>query len=113
MARMTIQRALILRAMLETPLEDWYGLELAETAGLKTGTIYPALAALEQTGLLTSTWEEIDPAHEGRPRRRFYRLVPERVADARSYVDQFDVALNPTRAPARGSLRVLPRSQTA
>lgn len=38
------------------------------------GTLYKALARLEQQGLLTSSWE--DPAAaEGRPRRRLYELT--------------------------------------
>jgi DNA-binding PadR family transcriptional regulator len=41
------------------------------------GTLYKALARLEQAGLLTSSWE--DPGlgeAEGRPRRRLYRVTP-------------------------------------
>ena len=40
------------------------------------GTLYKALARLEKTGFLDSFWE--DPqvaADEGRPRRRFYRVM--------------------------------------
>jgi PadR family transcriptional regulator, regulatory protein PadR len=38
------------------------------------GTLYKALARLEDAGLLTSRWE--DPAAaEGRPRRRLYELT--------------------------------------
>ena len=40
------------------------------------GTLYKALDRLERAGLLESRWE--DPsigADEGRPRRRFYRLM--------------------------------------
>ncbi len=38
------------------------------------GTLYKALARLEDFGLLTSDWEEL-PATEGRPRRRLYELT--------------------------------------
>jgi PadR family transcriptional regulator, regulatory protein PadR len=61
--------------MLEAPGADWYGLELAGRANLKSGTIYPILARLERSGWLTSAWEEVDPAKEKRPRRRLYRLT--------------------------------------
>jgi PadR family transcriptional regulator, regulatory protein PadR len=39
------------------------------------GTLYKALGRLEAAGLLTSRWEE--PAPEGRPRRRLYRVTGE------------------------------------
>ncbi|MGW3852598.1 PadR family transcriptional regulator [Streptomyces fagopyri] len=89
--RMTLQTQLVLRALLEDPAGQRYGLELCELAGLPSGTIYPILARLEQAGWLDSTWE--DPAvHEraGRPRRRFYRITQDgaeqaRLALARAY----------------------------
>jgi DNA-binding PadR family transcriptional regulator len=47
------------------------------------GTLYKALARLEERGLLTSRWEDA-AAVEGRPRRRLYELTGEgaRVAEA-------------------------------
>ena len=89
--RMTLQVQLVLRALLEDPDADRYGLELCDLVGLPSGTIYPILARLEQVGWVESRWE--DPAtHEaaGRPRRRFYRLRPDgaelaRDALARAY----------------------------
>jgi PadR family transcriptional regulator PadR len=38
------------------------------------GTLYKALARLEEFGLLTSQWED-GAAAEGRPRRRLYELT--------------------------------------
>ncbi|MER5667453.1 PadR family transcriptional regulator [Streptomyces mirabilis] len=73
---MTLQTQLVLRALLEDPAKQRYGLELCELAGLPSGTIYPILARLERVGWVGSTWE--DPAvHEaaGRPRRRFYQVT--------------------------------------
>jgi DNA-binding PadR family transcriptional regulator len=88
---MTLQTQLVLRALLEDPAKQRYGLELCELAGLPSGTIYPILARLEQVGWVASVWE--DPAvHEeaGRPRRRFYRFTKDgaeqaRLALARAY----------------------------
>ncbi|HEY6278002.1 MAG TPA: PadR family transcriptional regulator [Streptosporangiaceae bacterium] len=41
------------------------------------GTLYKALARLEQAGLLVSSWEDPGAAvTEGRPRRRLYRVTP-------------------------------------
>ena len=82
--RMTLQTQLVLRALLEDPAKQRYGLELCELAGLPSGTIYPILARLEQVGWGDSTWE--DPAvHEeaGRPRRRFYRITKDGAEQAR------------------------------
>jgi PadR family transcriptional regulator, regulatory protein PadR len=40
------------------------------------GTLYRALARMEQAGLLSSRWEDADLAiAEGRPRRRLYRVT--------------------------------------
>ncbi|MEV0736696.1 helix-turn-helix transcriptional regulator [Streptomyces sp. NPDC050549] len=81
---MTLQTQLVLRALLEDPARQRYGLELCELAGLPSGTIYPILARLEQFGWLESSWE--DPAvHEveGRPRRRFYGITQDGAEEAR------------------------------
>lgn len=79
---MTTQTLVVLSAMLGDPDSDWYGLELSKRSGLKPGTIYPILDRLLKVEWLERRWEEIDPAIEGRPRRRLYRLtgVGERAA---------------------------------
>ena len=88
---MTLQTQLVLRALLQDPREQHYGLQLCEQTGLPSGTVYPIVARLEQLGWLESRWEDPD-AHiaEGRPRRRYYRLTREgaersRVAIAKAY----------------------------
>ena len=87
--KMTAQTLAILGAILnEDPARDWYGLELMQAAGLKSGTIYPALARLEQAGWLESRWEEIDPSTEKRPRRRLYTLTPRGYARSIEEVDR-------------------------
>jgi PadR family transcriptional regulator PadR len=75
--RMTLQTLAILKVLLAKPLEPRYGLDIAKEAGLKGGTLYPALARLERAGWLTSFQEDIDEAAEGRRRRRYYRLTAE------------------------------------
>jgi PadR family transcriptional regulator PadR len=72
--RMTLQTQLVLRALLEHPTRELYGLEICDAAGLPSGTIHPILARLEGLGWLVSRWEEVDPRAAGRPRRRYYRL---------------------------------------
>jgi PadR family transcriptional regulator PadR len=88
--RMTQATQRVLRALLEDPSQEKYGLELCEAAELPSGTIHPILARFEGIGWLESRWEEADPREEGRPRRRYYRLSPEgaeqaRLALARAY----------------------------
>jgi PadR family transcriptional regulator, regulatory protein PadR len=85
--RMTLQTQLILRALLEDPAHERYGLELSVASGLPSGTIHPILARLEKIGWLESHWEDIDPAREGRPRRRYYRLSPDGAEQARTAMD--------------------------
>lgn len=48
---------------------------IAQRTGLKSGTSYPILARLQRAGWVTSNWETVDPAEQGRPRRRYYRLT--------------------------------------
>jgi PadR family transcriptional regulator PadR len=85
--RMTVATLSVLSAMLAAPTADWYGLELARHAGLQSGTIYPILARLERLGWLVSHWESIDPATEGRPKRRIYKLSGEGERAARDAVE--------------------------
>jgi PadR family transcriptional regulator PadR len=55
-----------------------YGFEIMRAAHLPSGTVYPLLRRLEAAGLLESSWEDAEQAHEdGRPPRRYYRATPE------------------------------------
>lgn len=81
--RMTLPTQLVLRALLEDPTREMYGLEICSAAGLASGTIHPILARLEQVGWLESNWEQADPRAEGRPRRRYYRFTRRGVELAR------------------------------
>lgn len=65
-------------------LDEFHGYQIAKTIGdaadsrLLTayGTLYRALARLEQMQLLTSRWEDpAIPARENRPGRRLYTLT--------------------------------------
>ncbi|TQS29111.1 PadR family transcriptional regulator [Microbispora sp. KK1-11] len=94
---MTMPTQLVLRALLEDPTREMYGLEICGAAGLPSGTIHPILARFEGIGWLESRWEDLDPSEEGRPRRRYYRLTPEGVersrlalAQARTKVAELD-----------------------
>jgi PadR family transcriptional regulator PadR len=73
--RMTVPRLLMLRALLEDPSRERYGLDLAGQAGLEPGSVYPILVAFENAGWLESRLEDVDASEAGRPRRRYYRLT--------------------------------------
>jgi len=54
-----------------------YGFDVMDATGLPGGTVYPALAKLEDHGLVSSRWEDPDLAHaEKRPPRRYYEVTP-------------------------------------
>ncbi|GLY80512.1 hypothetical protein Airi01_087790 [Actinoallomurus iriomotensis] len=93
---MTLPTQLVLRAMLEEPTREMYGLEIVQAAGLASGTIHPILARLEGIDWVESRWEEADPREQGRPRRRYYRLTPDgaerariALAQARTQIGEF------------------------
>ncbi len=94
--RMTIPTQLVLQALVET--DEAYGAELGGLTHLASGTVHPILARLEGIGWVVSRWEDIDPATEGRPARRYYRLTEEGRAQARAALDRASrqVQVSPT-----------------
>jgi PadR family transcriptional regulator, regulatory protein PadR len=64
----------VLKLLLESPTESRSGADISRATKIGQGTVYPLLARLELVGWLSSEWEIVDPAIEGRPRRRFYNL---------------------------------------
>lgn len=85
--KLSRQTLAVLRAFLDAPTEPHYGLELGEAARLRTGSLYPILARLEDAGWLRGEWEETSPRATGRPRRRYYTLTPTGLVEARREVD--------------------------
>lgn len=81
--RMTTAVAKVASAFLTDPGADRYGLDLMQATGLASGTLYPLLVRLERAGWVTAHWEDIDPAVEGRPTRRYYRMTPDGAVAAR------------------------------
>jgi PadR family transcriptional regulator PadR len=71
---MTQTTQAVLRALLEDPRTERYGLEICAATGLPSGTVHPILARLEVLGWVDSAWEQTDPREQGRPRRRYYRF---------------------------------------
>jgi DNA-binding PadR family transcriptional regulator len=99
---MTLTVQLVLRAMLADPTQEMYGLQLCQEAGLPSGTIHPILARLEGLGWAESRWEDADPQHEGRPRRRYYRLTQDGAERARTALAQ--------ATTSTAALRLFPRT---
>ena len=97
---MTTQTLRLLRVLLSEPSAEWYGLQVADEAGLKSGTVYLVLARLEEAGWLTSHWEDVDPTVEGRPRRRLYTLSAEGDTAAREAIAEHIASLGLAPAPA-------------
>ncbi len=55
-----------------------YGFDIMDVTGLPSGTVYPILSKLEDSGLLKSRWEDPRIARrEKRPQRRSYEITGE------------------------------------
>jgi PadR family transcriptional regulator, regulatory protein PadR len=94
--RMTLQLQRVLRAFLEDPAAPRYGYDLMKAASLKSGTLYPLLARLEDQKLVTSAWET--PQAEGERPRKYYQLTNEGIRVARLEIAQ--IAGTHQRAPS-------------
>jgi PadR family transcriptional regulator PadR len=84
--RMTASVLKVAAALLADPTAERYGLQLMQATGLPSGTLYPILVRLERAGWVESRWEQADPAAEGRPARRYYRLTRDGAVEARREV---------------------------
>ena len=90
---MTLPTQLVLRQLMDEPSREMYGLEICSAAGLPSGTIHPILARLEKVGWLESRWEEVDPAEQGRPKRRYYRLKPDAIAHVQAALHRAEASV--------------------
>ncbi|WP_194921611.1 PadR family transcriptional regulator [Catenulispora rubra] len=75
--RVTLGVAAVLKVFLEDVSKPRYGYDLMRQTSFASGKLYPILARLEKAGWLIKETENIDPAAEGRPARRMYRLSAE------------------------------------
>ena len=91
--KMTTTTQLVLRALVDEPDREFYGLEMCRAVGLANGTVHPILARLIRAGWMESRFEEIDAHEHGRPPRRYYRLTRDGLQSARD-------ALARVRTPA-------------
>src|SRR5580693_3129395 len=99
--RMTLPTQLVLRALLEDPAHELYGLQICAAAGLPSGTIHPILGRFEKLGWLESRWEDASPQEEGRPRRRYYRLTEDGAERARIALAQATTSVSTLGLRAR------------
>ncbi|PYT09168.1 MAG: PadR family transcriptional regulator [Acidobacteria bacterium] len=82
-----------------------YGFDIMDITGLPSGTVYPALRRLEETGFIDSKWEKPGIAQrEQRPPRKYYDLTPDGKGKHRPASVQ-DQAVPSTRLTGRGLLR--------
>jgi PadR family transcriptional regulator, regulatory protein PadR len=51
-----------------------YGFDIMERTGLQSGTVYPILRRLEESGLILAQWEPEAAQQLQRPQRRYYKL---------------------------------------
>ena len=53
-----------------------YGFDIMDITGLPSGTVYPALRRLEESGFVRSKWEKQSIAQQDqRPPRKYYELT--------------------------------------
>jgi PadR family transcriptional regulator PadR len=95
--QMTVQTQAVLSVLLEDPLSEHYGLEIAQAAGLASGSLYPILTRLERNGWVTSDWEQVNQHQAGRPKRRYYRLTPDGAISAAQVLAETVKRLSPMR----------------
>jgi DNA-binding PadR family transcriptional regulator len=81
-----------------------YGFDAMDATGLRSGTVYRALARLEGLGLVASEWEEAAAAlEEKRPRRRYYVVTAagrRQLAAAQARLAELARRLSPQRGGA-------------
>lgn len=69
----------LLLAALSAQAQQWrHGYDLMKQTGLLSGTLYPLLMRMTDTGLVEAEWRE--PAQPGRPARHVYRLTAKGLA---------------------------------
>jgi PadR family transcriptional regulator PadR len=79
-----------------------YGFDIMDATRLQSGTVYRALARLEDLGLVKSHWESATVAlEEKRPRRRYYAI---RAAGRRELAEARDRFRAAARSLAVGEL---------
>lgn len=67
-----------------------YGFGIMDATQLPSGTVYPILSRLEESGWVRSRWEDQQIAHDAkRPPRRYYEVTAPGKKRLRTALDQF------------------------
>jgi len=78
-----------------------YGFDIMDVTGLPSGTVYPALRRLEDTGFVKAKWEKHEIAQkELRPPRKYYEMTREGEEALADAVKRYRL-LEQAPAPAR------------
>jgi DNA-binding PadR family transcriptional regulator len=80
------QSLAVMASLLEQTRIWRHGYALSKATGLRSGTLYPILARLQDRGYLESKW--VEPAHAGRPPRHVFRLTSTGARHAREVVSE-------------------------
>ena len=90
------QARLVFAALIDRP-EAWrHGYDLSQETGLKSGTLYPLLIRLAESGLLEAEWRPAVPP--ARLPRHAYRLTGEGRAFASALLAKVPSRLSPAAA---------------
>jgi DNA-binding PadR family transcriptional regulator len=81
--RLSPQTATVLSEFLQASREWKYGYDISRSTGLKSGTLYPLLMRLAESGLMETSWET---SETGRPPRHMYKLTADGMRYARERV---------------------------
>ncbi len=71
--RLSDQTVAVLASLANKRGEWTYGLQIAAATDLKSGSLYPILARLNERGFVESQW--LEPERPGRPPRHTYRIT--------------------------------------
>jgi|SRR5215472_8544647 len=67
-----------------------YGFDIMDATGLPSGTVYPALSKLEESGFVKSKWEDPRVAkREKRPARRSYEITGDGREAVRETIEKY------------------------
>jgi PadR family transcriptional regulator PadR len=97
----TLARLRVLRAFLNDPDGQHYGLSLMRATGVGAGSLYPILVDLEDGNWIEAEWEVLDEAAAGRRKRRYYRLTDGGERDARRLIAETVAELTLVEVPER------------
>jgi DNA-binding PadR family transcriptional regulator len=65
----------VLGCFIDTDREETAGSDIMREIGIASGSLYPMLAKLEQSGWLRGRLEPGAPREKGRPNKRLYKLT--------------------------------------